>query len=214
MSERGLLLFDGNRDLAVQTAGGGLSLRSNGKSFYEDNFRAVLVKRFGKITPADFIAYGSRLKAVSDQSFGISAGVFVTDQSFPTTYVGSVLLSDDLVPYIKGSPVDLAGLTEAGLAQLFKTHPSLELKIQPQSDQNGFDSSFASVEWARELPNKLFFYGQESYMENPRPLVDEKKPFVTALYAQMFNGGIRENLQFSVKLGIDAALKERVNRFI
>lgn len=169
-------------------------------------YRAVLKKRFGRITANDFLKYASRFIVLCDKIYQGSELELLKDRSVPLNFTDLFAASQGLYKGEPGETLDISRITPESFRKIFKHSSSVVLDILPKVWREDIATSFAQVEWTYGRSKFISFYAQQGGRYD---LPGGQRPLESLLFRKMFYvPGTAPNINFAVRFGTSARMDE------
>ncbi|MBI3075013.1 MAG: hypothetical protein HYY92_02245 [Parcubacteria group bacterium] len=174
---------------------------------YADAYFAVLRKRFGCVTGAEFLRYARRLAVLCDTVYNGSTIEIRKNHEIPIGRFALLSAGSGWRKVSMGEKLDINTVdTSAAFRIRFLYAASMKVEIFPLT-QNGGGSSRATIEWTCQRPKTIFFRVEEPgrYDKNGR----HPGTLQELLTRKMFHvHGVAPGINSTVRLGILETIQE------
>lgn len=168
------------------------------------SYRAVLTRRLGALTAADFVINGQRLVSVCDEIYNGTEITLVAEQAVPMNET-LVAASHDQYVGPEGITISTDELTMDNFRHWFDLARTMKLLVKPTAADDVMKGSFAVMEFTRQSRRRLFFYAQDGLQRRAaRPSLTKR------LTRKLFQvPSTAPSLNYKVQFGISAFLRTR-----
>jgi len=171
------------------------------------NYWAIVKKRFGNISGSDYLKCARRFSTLCDEIYLGSKFDLCLNKVVPLGYAVA-LASRCEWRGMPGEKLEISGLMDESFQKIFADSYSMELTIKPTVERNDIWCAFSQITWTRDRPKTIFLYAQGGGKHDQEGKC-QSGPFHNLLLRKMFFvPGSAPSLNFKVKLGIEAKMKE------
>lgn len=155
-------------------------------------FRAVIKKRFGIISPQEYLRFGYRFFELCHHEYGMHSLRIYRDWREGI----------DTEETARHKLLDPEQLHPRPFAEVFAGSSSVMSTMFPKNPPECYRYSFAELTWERDRPEALWFYAQSGGQAH-----DTGGPLCDILYQDLFTRKFR--LNWKVRFGVAGYLRER-----
>lgn len=172
------------------------------------HYRAVLTRRLGALTATDVVANGQRLVSVCDEVYDGTEIALISEQGVP---MNEALGAASHGEYIgsEGITINTEELTMDGFRAWFNQAWTMRLLVKPAPTDEAMKVSFATMEFARQSPRRLFFYAQDG-LRQPADRMSLSERLTRKLFQVPSTA---PSLNYKVQLGVSVFLRARDRHF-